>query len=300
MYKSFYGLTSNPFEISPDPRFYYSTPQHNEALAMLTYGIDRRRGFVVVTGEVGTGKTLLARYLLKLLGWQKIAVGYVFNPLLSTVEFLQYATKDMGVAAVGRNKAELLAALNQHLVALHRQRLTAVLVIDEAHLLTWELLEEVRLLTNLETSTEKLLQIVLIGQPELDEKLNSQSLRQLKQRISLRCRLAPLSAQQTREYIERRLWFAGARERHTKIFSPEAIDLVHRYSTGIPRLINTISESALITSFALKDAVVTTRTIHEVAVDLCLTSQAARVEVSKRDPSSVAFAPRVTATGVGT
>ena len=300
MYKSFYGLTSNPFEISPDPRFYYSTPQHNEALAMLTYGIDRRRGFIVVTGEVGTGKTLLARYLLKLLSWQKIPVGYVFNPLLSTVEFLQYATKDMGVPAAGRNKGELLASLNQYLVALHRQRLTAVLVVDEAHLLTWELLEEVRLLTNLETSTEKLLQIVLIGQPELDEKLNSQSLRQLKQRISLRCRLGPLSAQQTREYIERRLWFAGAKDRHTKLFSPEAIDLVHRYSTGIPRLINTISESALITSFALKDAVVAARTINEVAVDLCLTSPATRVEVSKREPSSVPFAPRVTATGVGT
>jgi len=300
VYKSFFGLTSNPFEISPDPRFYYSTPQHNEALAMLTYGIDRRRGFIVVTGEVGTGKTLLARYLLKLLSWQKIPVGYVFNPLLSTVEFLQYATKDMGVPAVGRNKGELLAALNQYLVGLHRQRLTAVLVIDEAHLLTWELLEEVRLLTNLETSTEKLLQIVLIGQPELDEKLNSQSLRQLKQRISLRCRLGPLSPQQTREYIERRLWFAGAKDRHTKLFSPEAIDLVHRYSTGIPRLINTISESALITSFALKDAVVAARTINEVAVDLCLTSPAPRVEVSKRDPSSVAFTPRVTATGVGT
>jgi len=155
-------------------------------------------------------------------------------------------------------------------------------------------------LTNLETSTEKLLQIVLIGQPELDEKLNSQSLRQLKQRISLRCRLGPLSAQQTREYIERRLWFAGAKDRHTKLFSPEAIDLVHRYSTGIPRLINTISESALITSFALKDAVVAARTINEVAVDLCLTSPATRVEVSKREPSSVPFAPRVTATGVGT
>ena len=300
MYKSFYGLTSNPFEISPDPRFYYSTPQHNEALAMLTYGIDRRRGFIVVTGEVGTGKTLLARYLLKLLSWQKIPVGYVFNPLLSTVEFLQYATKDMGVPAAGRNKGELLASLNQYLVALHRQRLTAVLVVDEAHLLTWELLEEVRLLTNLETSTEKLLQIVLIGQPELDEKLNSQSLRQLKQRISLRCRLGPLSAQQTREYIERRLWFAGAKERYNKIFSAEAIDLVHRYSTGIPRLINTISESALITSFALKDAVVAARTINEVAVDLCLAAPATRVEAPPRDRSTVAFAPRATATGVGT
>ena len=292
MYKAFFGLTSNPFEISPDPRFYYGTPQHNEALAVLSYGIDRRKGFVVVTGEVGTGKTLLARYILKTLSWQKIAVGYVFNPLLSTLEFLQYAAKDMGVP-VAKSKGELLGSLNEFLVSLHRQGSTAAIVVDEAHLLSWELLEEIRLLTNLETSTEKLLQIVLIGQPELDDKLNSPDLRQLKQRISLRCRLEPLSARQTREYIERRLWFAGAKQQHAKIFSPESIEAIHKYSNGIPRLINIICESALITSYALKQTAVSVVTIDEVALDLCLAKTPGKAEGGQHERTTVVLTPRV-------
>lgn len=292
MYKAFFGLTSNPFEISPDPRFYYGTPQHNEALAVLSYGIDRRKGFVVVTGEVGTGKTLLARYILKTLSWQKIAVGYVFNPLLSTLEFLQYAAKDMGVP-VAKSKGELLGSLNEFLVSLHRQGSTAAIVVDEAHLLSWELLEEIRLLTNLETSTEKLLQIVLIGQPELDDKLNSPDLRQLKQRISLRCRLEPLSARQTREYIERRLWFAGAKQQHAKIFSPESIEAIHKYSNGIPRLINIICESALITSYALKQTAVSVVTIDEVALDLCLAKTPGKAESGQHERTTVVLTSRV-------
>lgn len=292
MYKAFYGLTSNPFEISPDPRFYYGTPQHNEALAILSYGIDRRKGFVVVTGEVGTGKTLLARYLLKTLTWQRIAVGYIFNPLLSALEFLQYAARDMGVPAVGKNKGEILASLNQFLLGLYRQRSTGVIVIDEAHLLSWELLEEIRLLTNLETSNEKLLQIVLIGQPELDEKLDSQNLRQLKQRIALRSRLEALTIRQTREYIERRLWFAGAKQQHTKIFSVASIEAIQKYSTGIPRLINIIAESALITSYALKHTVVCAETIEEVARDLCLNTPAHKKEVAGHTPAPVVIASK--------
>lgn len=296
MYKAFYGLTNNPFEISPDPRFYYGTPQHNEALAILSYGIDRRKGFVVVSGEVGTGKTLLARYILKTLSWQKISVAYVFNPLLSPLEFLQYAARDMGVPAIGRNKGELLTSLNHFLVELHRRRSTAAVIIDEAHLLTWELLEEIRLLTNLETSSEKLLQIVLIGQPELDDKLNSQNLRQLKQRISLRCRLDALSSRQTREYIERRLWFAGARQEHTKIFSPGSIDAIHKYSNGIPRLINIICESALITSYALKQSIVSEHTIDEVASDLCLAGPGKKVD-PQGERNAVVLTPRAAAGG---
>ena len=166
-------------------------------------------------------------------------------------------------------------------------------MVDEAHLLSCELLEEIRLLTNLETSSEKLLQIVLIGQPELDDELNSANLRQLKQRISLQCRLEPLTARQTREYIERRLWFAGAKQHHGKIFSPEAIEAIHKYSKGIPRLINIISESALITSYALKQTAVSGTTIDEVAIDLCLVSAQAKSENVQHERGTVVMSPRV-------
>ncbi|HWC15586.1 MAG TPA: AAA family ATPase, partial [Terriglobales bacterium] len=210
MYKAFFGLTRSPFEITPDPRFFYGTARHNEALASLCYGIERRKGFIVVTGEVGTGKTLLARCLSRNLQFQRIPFAYVFNPLLSVFEFLQYVLRDIGVPVPGRSKGEILGELNRYLIAQHQRKSTAVLIIDEAQLLSWELLEEIRLLTNLETAEQKLLQIVLVGQPELDDKLESQNLRQLKQRISLRCRLASLSEEETRKYIELRLFMAGA------------------------------------------------------------------------------------------
>src|SRR3954465_10399310 len=197
MYKAFYGLATNPFELSPDPKFFFGTPRHNEALASLSHGIDRRKGFIVVTGEVGTGKTLLARCLLRSLNSQKICFAYVFNPLLSTLEFLQYCVRDMGISVVGRTKGELLTEFYQYLISRHHQHSTAALIVDEAHLLSWELLEEIRLLTNLETGQQKLLQIVLIGQPELERKIDAPELRQLKQRITLRSRLNPLSAGET-------------------------------------------------------------------------------------------------------
>lgn len=289
MYKTFYGLNSNPFEISPDPKFFFGTPRHNEALASLSHGIDRRKGFIVVTGEVGTGKTLLARCLLQSLAWQKIAFGYVFNPLLSTLEFLKYAVADMGVP-LGTTKGELLTNLNHFLISRYRQKSTAALIIDEAHLLSWDLLEEVRLLTNLETAKAKLLQIVLIGQPELDQKLNSSDLRQLKQRIALRCRLEPLTAEQTRAYIERRLWFAGAKDRHAQIFSSESIASIHKYASGVPRLINTISEAALISGFALKHSVIGSEIINEVAVDYSLTQP---LPVYKAEPARIESTDRM-------
>ena len=186
MYKSFYGLTRNPFEITPDPSFLFPTRRHNEALAALYYGVRRHKGFVVMTGEVGTGKTLLVRCLLELLNRRNVAYAYVFNSLLSPLEFLHYVAGDFGLAAAGKNKSELLLELSSFLINRHQQKLTTVLVIDEAHHLAPEVLEEVRLLTNLETAQEKLLQILLVGQPELDEKLDSIELRQLKQRIALR------------------------------------------------------------------------------------------------------------------
>ncbi len=270
MYKKFYGLTKHPFEISPDPNFFCGTPRHNEALASLYYGVQRRKGFVVITGEVGTGKTLLARCLFALLNRDQISFSYVFNPLLSATEFLQYAIADLGLPIASKGKVELLFELNRFLIARYRQSSTAVLIVDEAHLLTWELLEEIRLLTNLETGQHKLLQIVLIGQPELERKMDSPSLRQLKQRIALRCRLDPLSEAETRSYIHRRLSLAGAGVRTESIFPPATLQVVHTYSHGIPRLINTVCENALIAGFASKNATIWPELVQEVANDFCL------------------------------
>lgn len=269
MYKAFYGLSKDPFEITPDPQFFFGTPCHNEALASLYHGIERRKGFIVVTGEVGTGKTLLARCLFQILKWRKLPFAYVFNPLLPILDFLQYVMSDMGVPSIGKTKGELLTELNRYLISRHRQKTTAVLIVDESQLLSWELLEEIRLLTNLETAQQKLLQIVLIGQPELDRKLDSPDLRQLKQRVALRCRLNALSLHEAQRYIALRLWIAGGR-RCLTIFPGATVELIHMYSRGIPRLINTMCEAALIAGFALKSSTVPPETIHEVAADLCL------------------------------
>ena len=192
MYKSFYNLKRNPFEITPDPSFLFPTRRHNEALAALYYGVRRHKGFVVLTGEVGTGKTLLLRCLLQLFKQNNdVAYAYIFNGRLSPAEFLQYIAADFGLPAAGKNKGELLIDLGGFVIERARRKLTTVLVVDEAHHLSAEILEEIRLLTNLETTHQKLLQILLVGQPELDEKLDSVGLRQLKQRIALRSHLEP-------------------------------------------------------------------------------------------------------------
>jgi general secretion pathway protein A len=228
MYKQFFGLTKNPFEISPDPYFYHATPRHNEALANLHYGVGRRKGFIVITGEVGTGKTLLVRCLLAELRKNNIAFGYVFNPLLSTTEFFQYIMADLGLQYSGRSKTEMLLDLNRFLIQRHARGLITALVVDEAQALRPELLEEIRLLTNLETSQQKLLQIVLMGQPELEGVLDSPNLRQLKQRVSLRCQLLPLDEEQTRSYVLSRLERAGAPP-EPPIFEEEALAKIYEY-----------------------------------------------------------------------
>src|SRR6201996_9159248 len=231
MYKAFFNLTRNPFELTPDPSFLFSTKRHDEALAALYHGVRRHKGFVVMTGEVGTGKTLLLRCLLGLLrDSSDVSYAYVFNSRLSPTEFLQYIVADFGLSASGKNKAELVLELGHYLVSRGSRKLTTVLIVDEAHHLSAEILEEVRLLTNLETVDDKLLQIVLVGQPELDEKLDSIGLRQLKQRIALRAQLGPLDEEETREYIERRLQIAGADLRINPIFPIETIAAVFRHS----------------------------------------------------------------------
>ena len=278
MYKQYFGLTRNPFEISPDPFFYHPTPRHNEALANLHYGVGRRKGFIVITGEVGTGKTLLVRCLLSELRKSNIAFGYVFNPLLPVVEFFQYIMADLGLPYSGRTKTEMLLDLNRFLIQRHARGLITALVVDEAQALRTELLEEIRLLTNLETSQQKLLQIVLMGQPELEMVLDSPELRQLKQRVALRCQLQPLDRLQTHAYVLSRLERAGA-PKEPLIFTEEALDKVHEYSRGIPRIVNNLCENSMVNAFAHEQRPVTGEMITEVATDFRLIGPALPEEV---------------------
>jgi general secretion pathway protein A len=270
MYKTFFNLQRNPFEITPDPAFMFPTQRHNEALAALYYGVQRRKGFVVMTGEVGTGKTLVVRCLLELLNRQSVAYAYVFNSRLAPEEFLRYVAGDLGIPAKGKSKGELLLDLSTYLVSRYQRKLTTVLVVDEAHHLSTEVLEEIRLLTNLETADQKLLQILLIGQPELDQKLDSVELRQLKQRISWRSYLNPLTKEETVGYIQRRMRIAGANSHCGSIFPAETVATIYRHSRGIPRLINTLCENVLINAYAKQSHSVTPAMVEEAAYDLRL------------------------------
>ena len=269
MYKKFYELRRKPFEITPDPVFFFPTPRHNEALANLSYGVRWRKGFVVLTGEVGTGKTLLLSCLLDLLKRVQIACAYIVNSRLTPGEFLRHMVADLQVPTRARDKSELLLDLNKYLIERCRRGSTTVLIVDEAHLLSWEVLEEIRLLGNLETTQEKLLQIVLVGQPELDRNLDSLQLRQLKQRIALRCALEPLREHEIRPYIERRLSLAGAKPDNT-LFPVRTVELIYEYSGGIPRIVNTICENALVIGCAQRVRTITPQIVEEVASDFHL------------------------------
>ena len=271
MYKAFFNLTRNPFDLTPDPTFLFPTIRHNEALAALYHGVRQHKGFVVVTGEVGTGKTLLLRCLLRQLKQSNdVAYAYLFNGRLTPIEFLEYILSDFGLPVAGKNKAALLLSLSQFVVSRGSAGLTTALILDEAHHLSAEILEEVRLLTNLETFEDKLLQIVLVGQPELEEKLDSPDLRQLKQRIALRARLDPLDVDETKRYVERRLQIAGAGSQAGNIFSEQASAAVYRHSRGYPRLINTICENALIAAYARQSPQIAPDIIEDVAKEFRL------------------------------
>lgn len=275
MYKAYFHLTKNPFDLTPDPACFVPTPQHNEALAALYYGVRRHKGFVVVTGEVGTGKTLMLRCLLRLLEESKdVAYAYVFNSRLTPSEFLHYVLADFGLRPAGKNKAEMLFELSQFLVSRGTRGQTTVLVIDEAHLLSQDLLEEIRLLSNLETFDDKLLQIVLVGQPELDLILDSVDLRQLKQRIALRTHLTALSEEETRKYIVQRMQVASVDRERTSPFQDEAVSAIYRIARGLPRWINTLCENSLITAYARQTTEVTAEIVANVAKEL-------RIETSR-------------------
>lgn len=285
MYTQFYELKRNAFDITPDPASFFPTSRHNEALANLTYGVRWRKGFIVLTGEVGTGKTLLLACLMDLLKRVQIACAYIVNTRLTAGEFLRHMVTDLEVPTRARDKSELLVDFNKFLIERHRRCSTTVLIVDEAHLLDWEVLEEIRLLGNLETAKEKLLQIVLVGQPELDRNLDSPQLRQLKQRVMLRCELEPLRRSEIGPYIDRRLSAAGAKPEKIR-FSERAISLIYDYSNGIPRVINTICENALVIGCAQRVHTIVPDVIEEVASDFHLKQSKVVAENAERKTES--------------
>jgi type II secretory pathway predicted ATPase ExeA len=270
MYKSFFNLKSDPFGSSPDPRFLYMMPHTREALAGLEYGISARKGFIVLTGEVGTGKTTLLRRALASFEQGRVFTSFVFNPRLDTLDFLEFVLSDFGIAPNSRTKSGMLLQLNRWLIERYRHQETCVIVVDEAQNLSHELLEEIRLLTNLETSSEKLVQIILSGQPEFEQTLRQPSLRQLRQRIALWCRTQAITAEQTGSYVSQRLLIGGCSD---PIFTHDAVLAIHRASRGIPRLINLICEHALIFGFVEQVRQIPADIILAVAQDLDLDTQ---------------------------
>jgi general secretion pathway protein A len=269
MYNAFYGFHESPFNLSPDPSFLYRSPQHEEALANLIYGVHSRKGFIVLTGEVGTGKTTMLECLRDYLESQYVEFAFLFNSRINVDQFFEMIAYDLDLRCAAKSKTEVLFALNNLLIQQAQEGRTTVLIIDEAHNLDWDVLEEIRLLGNLENPRlGKLLQIILAGQPELDRKLDAPNLRQLKQRIVLRCNLRPFRVQETIEYITARLEKAGMPDQ--TVFSDELMQEVHVRSQGIPRLINALCDNLLLTAFAVEARQATLAMLDEVCQDMRL------------------------------
>jgi general secretion pathway protein A len=268
MYKEFFGLRANPFNVNPDPRYLFLTRHTEEALACLTYGIQSRKGFVLLTGEVGTGKTTLINKLLEWLRLQQVATAFVFNSRMNVPQFLDYMMADFGIPCETKSKSQILQRLYNWLLDRYRAGETAVLIVDEAQNLTDEVLEEIRMLTNLETFTEKLMQIVLVGQPELETKLKQPQLRQLRQRLTLRAKTHPLTLEETKAYVQQRLRIAGSDGR--QIFEPEALVAIHKYSNGIPRVVNLVCEHCLVSAFVDQKPTIPPAIVDVVAGDFDL------------------------------
>ncbi len=261
MYTRFYNIKTKPFEITPDPHFLYLSEGHREALAHLVYAVKERKGFTVITGEVGTGKTTLIQTLLSRLDGNT-RTAYVFNPNLNCTDFLEYICQDFGLRGQKRSKGQYISHLHHFLMDCYAKNENVVLIIDEAQNLDPELLEEVRLLTNLETPKRKLLQVILVGQPELNKTLNDFRFRQLKQRICLRYHMRHLNREETAKYITYRLIQAGAED--TRIFTPKALDRIYAYSGGTPRLVNIVCDNALLSGYTADRKMIGDRIIQEV------------------------------------
>jgi type II secretory pathway predicted ATPase ExeA len=269
LYQAHFRLNQSPFNVTPDPSFLYLSASHREALAQLSYGIRARKGFIVLTGEVGTGKTTLLHSLLSDLN-DSTHTALIFSTVVSPIDLLRYVCEEFKLVEPTQPRQELhdyLVLLNEFLLEKYRSGENCVLIIDEAQNLTAEVLEGIRMLSNFETSTDKLLQILLVGQPELAVRLNTPELRQLKQRITLRHDLQALTLKECQEYIRNRLRVAGG---NAEVFTANAVETVYVYSSGIPRLVNILCDGALLTSYAIGKLVVDTPIIREVAEDLSL------------------------------
>ena len=267
MYESYFGFKKKPFNISPDPRFLYLSKKHREALAQLICGVREKKGFVVLSGEVGTGKTTILRSLLDRLD-KNCQVAYIFNTRVSVVDFLKFVCHDFGLHVSGDSKVGYLIKLHNFLIKSHNNGKTTILIVDEAQNLYASLFEEIRMLTNLETSSQKLLQILLAGQPELNDLLDQSELWQLKQRISTRYHLLPLDRQETKEYIQTRMRIAGANR--LNCFTEGSIQEIYRYSQGIPRLINNICDNSLLIGYATDAPIINKKIVRECVSDLRL------------------------------
>jgi general secretion pathway protein A len=292
VYQEYYGLTERPFDLTPNPRYLYLTPMHREALAAVQYGITARRGIVIVVGEAGTGKTTIVRAALRALKGQKVRHTYLNNPALTRGEFMQFLARAFGLGEdAATSKVDLLSELTAKLARYHGDDTTTVLIVDEAQSLPHDLLEEIRLLANIETSTAKLLQVVLVGQPELAERLNDTSLRQLKQRVAIRAILEPLDLRSTSSFIAGRLRVAGGQP--AAIFTPQAVEMIYRYSSGVARTINVICDNALLAGFATDAKPIGPTVIEEVARDFDLKQHEAggRLVLADQPPAPAPAAP---------
>ena len=267
IYNAHFGFRASPFGLTPDPHFFYFNSIYREALATLSYGMEARRGFIVVTGETGTGKTTLLRKVMRAME-PKYKSAYIFNTLVSFVDLLRLILADLGLPAGADNKLAMINQLNEYLLEQHRQGNIVAVLIDEAQDLSLEVLEELRLLTNLETDREKLLQIALVGQPSLERKLNEPQLRQLAQRVALRCRLTSLAPNEVGSYMQSRL--QAVAQRTEDLFDNEAVEKIAGFSNGIPRLVNIICDNALLLCYAASKAKIDGAMIDEVADDLLL------------------------------
>jgi general secretion pathway protein A len=269
----YFGLRENPFHVSPDPRFYFATRVHDAALAELVFGIDTRQGIIVLTGESGTGKTTVLNHFLNWLHERKQSSSYVFHSQLKPAELFEFILRDFGVPYQSRDKGDLLGTLHQWLIQRHALGDAPVLIIDEAQAISRRTLDQLRLLLNLEAPGGKLLQMILSGQPELEEKLRRPELRQLQQRVMFRCRLQPLSMEETSRYVRSRLASAGAT--NLGVFAQESLEALHMYARGIPRTINLLCEHALIAGYAEEAMVISPEVIRRVATDFDLAWQPA-------------------------